>query len=447
MKCHNSTFGPREPARLGLMSEAHTAAAGSTLIRNVRVFDGHQTLGATSVLITDGRISAVEADLVAPDTATVVDGAGGMLLPGLIDAHTHTTSVPDLEQALAFGVTTELDMFSTPELLTPLRAAAATRVDVADLRSAGVGATAPGGHPTDLVDMGVFPAFPTLSGEEDPGEFVADRVAEGSDYIKLIVDDGQWLGTPIPTLSQPQIQQVVAAAHQHCKQAIAHASTHAETDQALTAGVDGLAHVPLDLDPPTDFGHQAKRAGVFVIPTLSVWEAKFGYRRETALATDPRLHQFIAPASLDYLSGTWAEVFGADQPDWPGPVYAKHATEQLHQAGVPLLAGTDAATPRSVHGLNMHGELAALVEAGLSPPEALTTATATPAKCFGLTDRGRIKTGSRADLLLVAGDPTHDITATTGILGVWRHGHRLDREPQSDSATSQKEVTRQPNRR
>lgn len=122
-------------------------------------------------------------------------------------------------------------------------------------------------------------------------------------------------------------------------------------------------------------------------------------------------------------------MFGVDQPDWPGAHYAKRATRQLRQAGVPLLAGTDAATPRSVHGLNLHGELAALVEAGLSPREALTAATATPAECFGLTDRGRIAVGARADLLLVAGDPTVEIAATANIARIWRGGIPVQRVP------------------
>jgi hypothetical protein len=94
---------------------------------------------------------------------------------------------------------------------------------------------------------------------------------------------------------------------------------------------------------------------------------------------------------------------------------------------VPLLAGTDAPNPGTAHGASIHRELELLVQAGLSPLEALTAATATPARVFGLKDRGRIAPGLRADLVLVAGDPTEDVTATRKIVAVWKRGARLER--------------------
>lgn len=197
----------------------------ATVIRDVRVFDGTRVLNADSVLVRGGVIAEVGADLQAPRGGTVIEGAGATLLPGLIDAHTHTLSRRDLHQALVFGVCTELDMFGPPKLMAELKATAAVDASVADLRSAGTGATAPGGHPTPLVEMGVFPAFPTLSASDDVDEFVRQRVAEGSDYVKLIIDDGAWLGTPMPTLSDRQVHAVVRSAHRHGTQAVAHAST------------------------------------------------------------------------------------------------------------------------------------------------------------------------------------------------------------------------------
>jgi imidazolonepropionase-like amidohydrolase len=74
--------------------------------------------------------------------------------------------------------------------------------------------------------------------------------------------------------------------------------------------------------------------------------------------------------------------------------------------------------------VSLHHELALMVGAGLSPSAALTAATAAPAAAFGLHDRGRVQAGLLADLVLVAGDPTVDITATTAIEGVWRRGER-----------------------
>ena len=100
---------------------------------------------------------------------------------------------------------------------------------------------------------------------------------------------------------------------------------------------------------------------------------------------------------------------------------------QLRAAGVPILAGSDAPNPGTAHGASMHRELELLVDSGLTPVEALRSATLVPARAFGLTDRGRVATGLRGDLVLVNGDPTTDILATRDIAGVWKRGVMIDR--------------------
>jgi hypothetical protein len=135
-----------------------------TAFVGVRVFDGESVLENATVLVAGEEIVAVGRDIALPSSATVVDGTGRTLLPGLIDAHTHAWDPAQLETALVFGVTTMLDM------MTPAEAASSFRADQsgeagyvrADLYSAGYAATAPGGHGTEYG----FPV-PTLSA---PGE-------------------------------------------------------------------------------------------------------------------------------------------------------------------------------------------------------------------------------------------------------------------------------------
>jgi hypothetical protein len=105
----------------------------------------------------------------------------------------------------------------------------------------------------------------------------------------------------------------------------------------------------------------------------------------------------------------------------------------LHAAGVPILAGTDAPNPGLVHGASLHRELEHLVEAGLSPQDALAAATSVPARVLGLTDRGVIDVGARADLILVSGDPTSDIAASASIVDVWLGGRRVDEDAYAGS--------------
>jgi imidazolonepropionase-like amidohydrolase len=101
---------------------------------------------------------------------------------------------------------------------------------------------------------------------------------------------------------------------------------------------------------------------------------------------------------------------------------AQAAVAALHRAGVSILAGTDAPAPGIAHGLSLHHELELLVRCGLTPIEALASATSEPARAFGFHDRGRIVEGVRADVILVNGDPTANIQATRDIVGIWKLG-------------------------
>ncbi|MHB1170733.1 MAG: amidohydrolase family protein, partial [Longimicrobiales bacterium] len=201
------------PALLaGLMLPVSAASleAQATLIRNVRVFDGVDATGPTGVLIRDGRIAAVGADQAAPAGAEVVDGSGMTLLPGLIDAHTHAFGNA-LQEALVFGVTTELDMFTEPASAAQMRAEQARPggvTDRSDLFSAGVLATAPGGHGTEYGF-----AIPTITEADSAEAWVDARIAEGSDYIKLVYDDGALFGLSWPTLSYGTMEAIIDAAH------------------------------------------------------------------------------------------------------------------------------------------------------------------------------------------------------------------------------------------
>ena len=143
-----------------------------------------------------------------------------------------------------------------------------------------------------------------------------------------------------------------------------------------------------------------------------------------ALADDPALALYLTPDDVQMLkSGFPGKTPPADVLKIP-----RETVKALKAAGVRILAGTDCGNPGTTHGASMHRELVLLVAAGLTPVEALAAATAQTAATFGLTDRGRIAPGLRADLVLVDGDPTVDITATRKIAGVWKQGRAIDRD-------------------
>ncbi|MFL6193078.1 MAG: amidohydrolase family protein [Thermoanaerobaculia bacterium] len=390
--------------------------ARTLAITNVRIFDGSRVLPRGTVLVKGREISAVGETVAVPAGAEVIDGSGATLLPGFIDSHTHAWG-DVLERAIVFGVTTELDMFTDPAFGRQMRQEQATTgaPGRADLYSAGILATVPGGHGTEY---GM--TIPTLTRPEEAQAWVDARIAEGSDYIKIVSEDGAPYGMKTPTLDAATIAALVQAAHKRGKLAVVHVSGEDAAKAALEAGADGLVHIFTDRAPEPGFATLAARKKAFVIPTLTVVESTTGAASGRALPDDARLAAYIKVDEAQNLR----RAFPKRALDFQN---AQAAVRQLKAAGVPILAGTDAPNPGTAHGVSLHRELELLVAAGFSPVEALTAATATPARAFGLKDRGRIAPGLRADLVLVKGDPTQDVTATRDILRVWKIGQEVPR--------------------
>ena len=161
-----------------------------------------------------------------------------------------------LAQSLTFGVTTVLDMFSQPGLVASAKEQAGSRPDVADVRSSGVGATAPGGHPSMM-----YAPFPTLAAADQAGQFVAERIAAGSDYLKIISGTGGlW-----PWLDPGTIQALIMAAHARGLLVVAHVSSAAGAGEVVSAGVDVVAHVPADAGLDKALAGRMAEAGIVVV--------------------------------------------------------------------------------------------------------------------------------------------------------------------------------------
>jgi imidazolonepropionase-like amidohydrolase len=274
----------------------------------------------------------------------------------------------------------------------------------------------PGGHP-------IRPDwdFPRVTADTDIEQFVAGRIAEGADYVKVILENGGPAPRPpLPTLTTDQCEQVITAAHKYHRRAVVHAEKLRLALTAVRSGADGLMHVFWDTEAaPRDIA-EIRRSGAFVVPTFSVVDWGVGAKE---LLADDRVEP--------WLSGTQRYLLEQKPQDRPGrPDFLKIGSanvRRLHAAGVPILAGTDAPIRANANGVSMLIELSHLVHAGLSPCDAMAAATSVPARKFGLTDRGRIAPGLRADLLLVDGNPATDIADLPAITAIWKNGHLVDR--------------------
>jgi imidazolonepropionase-like amidohydrolase len=389
-------------------------------IGSVRIFDGERVHEDRDVVVDNDVIADISPAVSAvPD----VDGRGHTLLPGLFDAHVHVDPQPDaaLRQLLEMGVTTALDMFSGGEpLASMVRLRGADSPQLAAVRTAGTGATAPGSMLQKLVHKLTGQTMPAVEGPTAAEWWVDARLSEGADYVKIIYDERE--GGPLDLATMTAL---VRAAHARGVLAVAHVMGEPQAREAICAGVDGLMHLFVGEAVEADFGSFAADHGIFVVPTLIALRAVCGHRPIEDMRADPRLAD---PARLDEppipvrpADPSRHHLYGA----------STAALRQLLAAGVPLLAGTDTALPTATlgvvgYGATLHAELELLVEAGLSPTQALVAATSAPARAFRLTDRGLVRPGLRADLLLVRGDPTTEIRDTRNIVAVWKRGTRLE---------------------
>jgi imidazolonepropionase-like amidohydrolase len=342
-------------------------------ILGAAVFDGSGSppLPSRTVVVRDGRVERVGAagEVEPPAGAEVIDGTGGTLLPGIVDAHVHLDFYPPAE-VLAGGVTTVRDLGWPAARLAALREQAEPPgAPSPRLLAAGQIVTVPGGYPTRAPWAPHGTARP-VAGAAEAARAVEELAAAGAAVVKVALDDR--VG---PTLPEPVLAAVVATARAHGLGVTAHIGTAREAEKALAAGVGELAHWPFDQRTLPDALIARLAESMTVVPTLHI---------QPTPARRRGMRRFVA------LGGR--VVYGTD----------------LGNQGPPPAVDVE--------------ELRLLVAAGLTPARALATATSAAAAHLGLADAGRVAPGARADLLLVAGDPLADLAALSRVRLVTRDG-------------------------
>lgn len=355
----------------------------SFAIQNVRVFDGTRLSAPRTVFVENGVIS------LSAGVDVVMKGEGAALLPGLIDSHIHLDGIGNLKKAGYWGITTMLDMATQDtELVDSLR----RQQGLTDIRSCCRAGSPAGSYHASTM------GYPVIRGPEDGRRFVDEQLALGADYVKIVLDDPSIPGAGITT--PETIAAVAQAAHERGKHLIAHATASASFKLALENGVDVITHTPMGACISAEIVEQMAKRGILAVPTLVMMKG---------------------------LCETFAKL--PSPPPWRYG-NSQESVAAFRKAGIPIIAGTDAnndpqAPFHPEHGKSLHDELELLVGAGLTPVDALRSATSLPAEKWGLTDRGTILLGRRADLVLVDGDPTADIRATRAIRAVYVAGVRI----------------------
>ncbi len=375
-------------------------------LRGGCAWDGHADSSfETTVVVDEGGIAAIGADAGAPES---LDISGCTVVPGLIEGHGHLCfnaradwrAVYDgdspgrmlLRMAahgramLAAGITTVRDLGAPTALAIEIRDAfAAGLVAGPDLLVSGAPITTTGGH---CHFMGG-----EADGEIEVRKAVRERVKAGCDWIKVMATGGNMTPRTNPLAAQYTVDELracVEEAHRLRRRVAAHAHGAAGIAAAVEARVDMVEHCTFSTAGGIEADPAVIRAiaerGMVVSPTTSV-----GYRR-------------------------WPDDGRREQ--------RARVLRQLFAEGCQVLMSTDCGIPNVPHdalagGMEVLGELACL-----SPVETLKLATSTSAKLLGLKDRGAIAPGLRADLLVVEGDPTGDLSVLKRVRHVLKAGNR-----------------------
>jgi len=368
------------------LADAPATRGETVLIDDATIFDatGREPFRG-DVLIRNGRIVQVGANVRAPRGARVIDAQGRALLPGFIDVHTHwgpagnPGALPAIATAyVRAGVTTVNDFHQQPEAFAPRRAWLAS-IAAPHVRFVARMST-PGGHGTDWADTNTTRWVAT---PESARLAVRALQPYRPDAIKAFADGWRYGASPDNTsMNVETLTALTDEAHRQGQRVLTHTVTVARGAEAGRAKVDVIAHSIQDRRIDAATIAQIRAGGTFYAPTLAIYEpVKPGERAPdmTTPAQQRRLQKY------------------AD---------AQYNVKALHDAGVPVALGTDAGIGGTKHGFSTLREMELLVEAGLSPRAALLAGTANSARALGIADdRGTIEAGKRADLILIDGTP------------------------------------------
>lgn len=416
-----------------------------TLYRGANIIPGDGSVAFTgSIAVQDGLITAIGTDLEAAPGDEMIDLAGASIMPTLIDVHGHAgylkghlaeaanysrENVLDHLRRLAYHGVSVFQSLGTDRDDTELtirdqqRSGELDDPSLATLLTAGAGIAAPTpGQPnggaffaTDIIQEAGSP--------EDARRIVRELAAKRPDILKIWIDDRD--GTKEKLL--PEVYRaIVDEAREVGLRAVAHVFTLDDAKAAARAGVAGIAHTVREPGTDDELLELMVQNGVTGFSSISIQRGGlFGYD----WLDDPLLVETISEETrtatremLEAIGSSMSSSFTQD-----GYRILEDNIRRYHEAGVRTVLSGDTGLLGNYFGFAEHRELEAIANSGVGPAAAIVAGTSAGAEFLGLTDRGVLAPGKRADLLILEADPLADIRNTRMIKDVIIAGQRLDR--------------------
>jgi imidazolonepropionase-like amidohydrolase len=389
--------------RVPLLKSGTYAMTGATIVDGT----GRAAIPDGVVVVRDGRIADVgpRAAVTIPPGVPSLAVDGKTIVPGLWDMHTHVTQIEWAPVYLAAGVTTVRDMGNEFEFVVPLRDA------IASGRALGPRVLAAG-----LIDGGGPNAF---------GVYYAATPEEAKQAVAKYHDAGFQQIKIYSLVTAPIVEAICAEAHRLGMTVTGHVPNGMTIEQAAAAGMDHIAHLAIRGEAGSE---EVQKTIAFlrdhktVMDPTQSWNELLGHAVGTPIsAFQPGVLKIPAPLNRVFSNAGAAGIDAAT---------ARTRLERglrivkaLHDAGVPIVAGTDEGIP----GYSVHREIELYVEAGLTPMEALQAATIVSARAMKLDgELGTIERGKRADMIVLNANPLDAIHNIRAVRWTIRDGRVYD---------------------
>jgi imidazolonepropionase-like amidohydrolase len=388
------------------------AAAQDQAFIGARIIDGtgKTPVEKATLLVRNGRIAAMGPSVKIPAGAERIDVSGKTIIPGLINGHGHVNDPGQLGLYARYGVTTVFSLGGDKEI--ELRDQTRAEQQTPALARA------------RLYIAGPIPVPKTA---EDGRKAVDAIAAAKTDIVKFRLDDNLGHSVKMPPEAYTAI---IDEAHKKGMRVAVHVVTLADAKAVLRLGADYIAHSIRDEEIDGEAIGLLKKNNAFYTPTLMREVSTFVYAEKPAFLSDPFLLK----------DGNKAEMTKAQDPafqetmrnDKSGLWYKEHLPvamrnlKKIEDAGVPVVMGTDTGPPYRFQGYFEHMELESMTKAGLTPMQALVSATSTAARCLHAADQlGTLESGKWADFVVLAANPLDDIRNTQKLESVWIAGNRV----------------------